>query len=45
MQIFLGGGGVENKNQISSVASFGWGIACIRLWARSDQNSGFHGNR
>ena len=24
---------------------FGWGFGSIRFWARSDQNSGFHGNR
>ena len=24
--------------------NWGW-IGCIRFWARSDQNSGFHGNR
>ena len=24
---------------------WGMGKACIRVWARSDQNSGFHGNR
>ena len=27
------------------VASLGWGEGCIRFWGRSDQNSGFHGNR
>ena len=32
-------------NQILSEASLGWGKGCIRFWARSDQNSGFHGNR
>ena len=32
-------------NQILSEASLGWGKACIRFWVRSDQNSGFHGNR
>ena len=32
-------------NQISSGASLGLGKDCIRFWARSDQNSGFHGNR
>ena len=35
----------DDHNQISSKASLGWGIGCIRFWARSDQNSGFHGNR
>ena len=34
-----------DSNQILSEAPFGWGIGCIRFWARSDQNSGFHGNR
>ena len=34
-----------NHNQISSGASLGKGIDCIRFWVRSDQNSGFHGNR
>ena len=34
-----------DRNQILSEASFGWGIGCIRFWARSDPNSGFHGNR
>ena len=33
-----------DRNQILSEASLGW-IGCIRFWARSDQNSGFHGNR
>ena len=32
-------------NQILSEASLGWGKGCIWFWARSDQNSGFHGNR
>ena len=31
--------------RILSEASLGWGKGCIRFWARSDQNSGFHGNR
>ena len=31
-------------NQILSEASLGWGKGCIRVWCRSDQNSGFHGN-
>ena len=31
---------------ILSEASLGWGRkGCIRFWVRSDQNSGFHGNR
>ena len=34
-----------DRNQILSEALLGWGIGCIRFWARSDQNSGFHGNR
>ena len=34
-----------DRNQILSEASLGWGIDCNRFWARSDQNSGFHGNR
>ena len=34
-----------DHNQILSEASLGWGKGCIRFWARSDQNSGFHGNR
>ena len=34
-----------DRDQISSGASLGWVIGCIRFWARSDQNSGFHGNR
>ena len=34
-----------DRNQILSKASLGWGIDCIRFWARSDWNSGFHGNR
>ena len=36
---------LANHNQISSGASLGWGIDCFRFWVRSDQNSGFHGNR
>ena len=31
--------------QILSVASLGWRKDCIRLWGRSDQNIGYHGNR
>ena len=34
-----------DRNQIGSEASLGWWIGCIRFWARSDQNSGFYGNR
>ena len=34
-----------DRNQILSKASLGLGKGCIRFWARSDQNSGFHGNR
>ena len=34
-----------DHNQILSEASLDWGKGCIRFWARSDQNSGFHGNR
>ena len=33
-----------NRNEILSEASLGWGKGCIRFWARSDQNSGVHGN-
>ena len=33
------------SNQILSEASLGWGKGCIRFSARSDWNSGFHGNR
>ena len=32
------------SNQILSEASLGWGKGCIRFLARSDWNSGFHGN-
>ena len=34
-----------DHNEILSEASLGWGKGCIRFWARSDQNSGFQGNR
>ena len=34
-----------DHNQISFGASLGWGIGCIRFWARLNQNSGFHGSR
>ena len=33
-----------DRNQILSEASMGRGKGCIRFWARSDQNSGVHGN-
>ena len=33
-----------NCNKILSEPSFGWGKGCIRFWARSDRNSGVHGN-
>ena len=33
-----------DRNQILSEASLGWGKGCIRFWARSDRNSGVHGN-
>ena len=33
------------SNQILSEASLGCGKGCIMFWARSDWNSGFHGNR
>ena len=36
---------LADRNQILSGASLGWGLDCIRFWVRSDQNSGFHGNR
>ena len=38
-------GSMIDRNQILSEASLGWGKGCIRFWAISDQNSGFHGNR
>ena len=34
-----------NHNQIITASSLGWGNGCNKFWARSDQNSGFHGNR
>ena len=34
-----------NRNQILSKASLRRGKGRIRFWARSDQNSGFYGNR
>ena len=33
-----------NCNQILSEASLGWGKGCVMFSARSDWNSGFHGN-
>ena len=33
-----------NRNDILSEPSLGWGKGCIRFWARSDRNSGVHGN-
>ena len=33
-----------NRNEILSEPSLGWGKGCIRFWARSDRNSGVHGN-
>ena len=34
-----------NRNKIlSEPSSLGWGKGCIRFWARSDWNSGVHGN-
>ena len=33
------------RNKILSEASLRRGKGCIRFLARSDQNSGFHGNR
>ena len=33
-----------NRNEILSEPSLGWGKGCIMFWARSDQNSGVHGN-
>ena len=35
---------VGNRNEILSETSLGWGKGCIRFWARSDRNSGVHGN-
>ena len=34
-----------DHNQILTEASLGWVKGCNKFWARSDQNSGFHGNR
>ena len=36
---------LANLDQISFLASLGWGKGCIRFWGRLDQNSGVHGNR
>ena len=33
-----------NRNEILSEPSLGRGKGCIRFWARSDWNSGVHGN-
>ena len=33
------------RNQILTEASLGRGKGCNKFWVRSDQNSGFHGNR
>ena len=33
-----------NRNEILTEPSLGWGKGCIRFWARSDRNSGVHGN-
>ena len=33
-----------NRNETLSEPSLGWGNGCIRFWARSDRNSGVHGN-
>ena len=35
---------VGNCNKILSEPSLGSGKGCIRFWARSDRNSGVHGN-
>ena len=34
-----------DRNQILTEALLGWGKGYIRIWARSDWNPGFHGNR
>ena len=36
---------MANLHQILFEASLGWGKGCIRFGGRSDENSGFHGNR
>ena len=33
-----------NRNDILTEPSLGWGKGFIRFWARSDRNSGVHGN-
>ena len=33
-----------NRNDILTEPSLGWGKGCIRFLARSDRNSGVHGN-
>ena len=33
-----------NRNEILSEPSLGWEKGCIRFWARSNRNSGVHGN-
>ena len=33
-----------NRNEILSEPSLWWGKGCNRFWARSDRNSGVHGN-
>ena len=33
-----------NRNKLLTEPSLGWGKGCIRFWARSDRNSGVHGN-
>ena len=35
---------LANRNDILTEPSLGWGKGCIRFWARSDWNSGVHGN-
>ena len=35
---------LANRNDILSESSLGLGKGCIRFWARSDRNSGVHGN-
>ena len=34
-----------NLNDILTEPSLRWGKGCIRFWARTDRNSGVHGNR
>ena len=33
-----------DRNEILSEPPLGWGKGCFRFWARSDRNSGVHGN-